>query len=528
MDDKLRYVTKRKIGSGGMAVVYLAHDKILGREIAMKVLHPHLAESEKARKRFENEASAIAALSHENIVKIFDFGITDEKCFLVMEYLSGNTLLEFIRKFAPIPNLVILSICHQLFSGLKEAHGKGICHRDIKPSNLMIDNNGYLKIMDFGIAHLMGNDSMTMTGSFMGSPNFMSPEQVAGKRVTEKTDVFSAGLVAYMCATGEPAFAGETINHVFHAIESCQPAPVFMKNQKILPDLSNIIDRCLKKDPQDRPSAAECCSIMESFRISEKMTVSRNRITGLIENSTQYKILEDEELFNHFHGKAKESFKRKNKAIAIKELSIASCFGTVSEFEKKILYKAGKGNKNKRLFFLGTCFLFCAIASLLFFRSHTKRFDNHNTALVNNGILKHGDSTRIESVNVPQKTIPVQNERINPGDKFHVKSEIVRSNAAAPVFVDKNNDNAILTSVDSTKMKKNGNAIVYIKTNPPWTKISVDGIFVGEYPTISFAIVSVGNHTVSIQKDGFQKVEFSIDCNTNDTIEKRIQLSPNP
>jgi len=142
MNDKLRYVTKKKIGSGGMAVVYLAHDTVLGRDVAMKVLHPHLAESEKARKRFENEASAIAALSHENIVKIYDFGISDEKCFLVMEYLTGSTVLEFIQKFAPVPNLILLSICHQLFSGLHEAHSKGICHRDIKPSNLMIDKNG--------------------------------------------------------------------------------------------------------------------------------------------------------------------------------------------------------------------------------------------------------------------------------------------------------------------------------------------------------------------------------------------------
>ncbi len=155
--------------------MFLADDTSLKREVAVKMLHPHLLQNEKTIKRFTNEARTVAALSHENIIKIFDFGGAGLRPFIVMEYVKGITLQELIDRHITLPDIITIEIALQTLSGLICAHEKGIYHRDIKPGNILIDYKGLVKITDFGIAFLVNEESLTLTGSFLGSPHYTSP-----------------------------------------------------------------------------------------------------------------------------------------------------------------------------------------------------------------------------------------------------------------------------------------------------------------------------------------------------------------
>ena len=373
-----------------------------------------------------------------------------------------------------------------------------------------------------------------MTGSFMGSPNFMSPEQVAGKRVTKKTDVFSAGLVMYMCATGESAFSGETINHVFHAIEACQPVPVFIKNKKVLPCITEIIDKCLQKEPDERPTTEECCTLVENFCRQEKLTVARDRVVRFLENQHESIISEEEELFNHFRNKAKINFQKRNKAVAIRELAIAAYFGTLNAAEIKMLSNADKRIKIRKKIVWGLCFIVLFIAGIAYYK--TESLQIHKRGKQDPSIVSHTVINK-DAVRSSPDTLKLidQNRKIKleldivskiSQTATGKKTVLKQSKQNKPAIMETHLDSISTSDTDKPHLSK-GNSIVFIKTNPPWTKISVDGIFVGEYPTISFAVVSAGAHTISVQKEGFQKFENSFECKNNDTIEQRIRLTPN-
>ncbi len=180
-----------------MASVFLATDTKLDSQVALKKIHPHLLNQKETIIRFTNEAKAIAQLSHENIIKIFDYGGSDSQPFLVMEYVNGTTLQKILENHNRLPDLVTAEIAFQVASGLLCAHNRGIFHRDIKPANILFSDDGYLRITDFGIAYLVNSESITMTGAFLGSPHYISPEQAEGRKVKGTTDIFSLGIILY-------------------------------------------------------------------------------------------------------------------------------------------------------------------------------------------------------------------------------------------------------------------------------------------------------------------------------------------
>lgn len=247
-----RYELLEPIGSGGMAVVYLARDMFLDRMVAIKVLREEYIDDQEFIRRFQREAKAVASLSHPNIVNIYDFGESDGKNYLVMEYVEGQTLKDIIKARAPLPLEQILDISRQICAGIAEAHSRNIVHKDIKPHNILIDKNGIVKVTDFGIAQAVNNITITHNKGILGSAHYFSPEQAKGDMVDLLSDVYSIGVVMYEMAVGKVPFTGD--NPVTVALKHIQMAPVAPSKQGVDldPALEWIIMKALAKKPYER------------------------------------------------------------------------------------------------------------------------------------------------------------------------------------------------------------------------------------------------------------------------------------
>jgi hypothetical protein len=244
-----RYEIQRRLGRGGMGSVYVAHDPVLGRMVAVKVFGGDL-DLPDARDRFAREARAAAAFSHPNIVTVYDFGEYDSQPFIVMEYVAGETLAGLIRRKAPVTLGDKVRWLEELCAGAGYAHQMQLVHRDIKPANLIIDRSGRLKILDFGIARILG--LATNTSVMIGTPGYMAPEQIAGDHIDHRADQFSIGVVAYELLAYKEAFPGDTLPMITHRILSEEPAPLAQMAPDAPSELIAIIHRTLRKRPVDR------------------------------------------------------------------------------------------------------------------------------------------------------------------------------------------------------------------------------------------------------------------------------------
>lgn len=247
-----RYQIIRTIGEGGMANVYLAHDIILDRDVAVKILRGDLAGDEKFVRRFQREAIAASSLSHPNIVEMYDVGEDDGKYFIVMEYIEGQTLKNLIKKRGALTLSEVIDIMLQLTSGLACAHESYIIHRDIKPQNVLILDDGRVKITDFGIAMALNSNELTQTNSVMGSVHYLPPEQANGSGATIKSDIYSTGILMYELLTGKLPFKGD--NAVEIAIKQMKdPIPsICLENPEIPQSIENIVLKATAKNPKNR------------------------------------------------------------------------------------------------------------------------------------------------------------------------------------------------------------------------------------------------------------------------------------
>jgi serine/threonine-protein kinase len=248
-----RYKILGELGRGAMGVVYKAQDPALDRVVALKTIL--LNEDSGARrdyqKRFSLEARAAGKLTHPNIVTTYDFGEEGDLAYLAMELLEGTELRERMEDGA-LPVAEAVGIAIQVADGLGFAHERGVVHRDIKPANIMLLERGDVKIMDFGIARMRSADQMTSTGIIVGTPRFMSPEQVSGQPVDQRSDLFSLGVLLYEMLTGVPLFAGEDTPQIAHKITGLEPEPPSHRNPEVTSMLDFVLARALKKDPEVR------------------------------------------------------------------------------------------------------------------------------------------------------------------------------------------------------------------------------------------------------------------------------------
>ena len=251
-----RYRIVRKLGTGGMANVYLAEDEVLGRRVAIKILNDRHAGDDQFVERFRREAKNAASLSHPNIVSIYDRGEAEGTYYIAMEYLDGRSLKELIVARGPAPVNVSIEYARQILAAIRFAHRHGIVHRDIKPHNVLVDAEGRLKVTDFGIARA-GASQMTEAGSIIGTAQYLSPEQAKGAPVDQTSDLYSVGVVLYELLTGVVPFSGDTPVEIAMKHLSSMPEPPSAKRAEIPRELDLVILRALAKDPADRYQSAE-------------------------------------------------------------------------------------------------------------------------------------------------------------------------------------------------------------------------------------------------------------------------------
>lgn len=259
-----RYEVKSRLGSGGMATVYRATDKNLGRDVAIKVLHEHLIHDDTFKGRFEQEAKFIASFNHPNIIQIYDFDTIDAEdgkiYYMVMPYLSGDTLIDVLdecrAKEATLSHDRITEIISDLAEALDYAQERGMVHRDVKPANILFDENQRAVLTDFGIARLAQTSNLTADGTIIGTPAYMSPEQATGQETDHRSDIYSLGIILFELLTGCPPFDEDSTVSILLKHAQTPPPSVSDFLGKQNPDLDNVLHKVLEKDPDKRYQSA--------------------------------------------------------------------------------------------------------------------------------------------------------------------------------------------------------------------------------------------------------------------------------
>jgi serine/threonine-protein kinase len=261
-----KYEVESVVGEGAMGVVYCAVDSMLNRRVAIKVMSDAIAQDAHLRERFLREAQAAGSLQHPNVVTIYDFGEVDGHLYIAMEYVEGEDLEDLLGSKVPLPLEGKLDLIIGVLQGLAFAHKRGVVHRDIKPANIRVDQDGKARIMDFGVAHLASSD-MTRTGTMLGTPSYMAPEQIVGGPVSPETDVFSVGAVLYELLTNTRPFRGDTLQTLMYQILSTMPSPITEVAPMLPPELNRIVMRALQKEPKDRyPHALDMANDLAMVR----------------------------------------------------------------------------------------------------------------------------------------------------------------------------------------------------------------------------------------------------------------------
>ncbi|HEV8269166.1 MAG TPA: serine/threonine-protein kinase, partial [Thermoanaerobaculia bacterium] len=280
---------KAPLGAGGMGEVYRAEDLRLKRSVAIKVLPSDLAADPERLTRFSQEARAASALNHPNIVTLYEIGREGGSPYIAMELVNGKTLRDLLAAGA-MPMRKLLPVASQRADGLAKAHAAGIVHRDLKPENVMVTPDGYVKILDFGLAKLIGGpgneegavfpESMTRTGFVLGTAGYMSPEQASGQVLDFRSDQFTLGLILYEMATGKRAFQRATAVQTLSAIIQDEPEPIDVLNPGVPAPLRWLVDRCLSKDREERYAstkdlAQELRTLREHLTVTGDTTANR-------------------------------------------------------------------------------------------------------------------------------------------------------------------------------------------------------------------------------------------------------------
>lgn len=251
-----RYKIVRLIGQGAMGTIYEAQDETANRRLAIKLFNPSVGGDEiqtaQLISRFDKEVKLLTEIDHQNVVKVYDSGEFNSRPYYVMEFIEGYSLQQAIRKGRHFDPLDLVDIMIQLASGVNHCHERGIIHRDIKPGNIMVTTDGVVKLTDFGVARAIWEETISKEGTILGTPNYISPEQIQGKSIDGRSDIFSIGVVLYEMLTGKKPFEGDSLHNIFYNIVNADPPEPTQLDPAIPQDLSRIVQKALAKDPEDR------------------------------------------------------------------------------------------------------------------------------------------------------------------------------------------------------------------------------------------------------------------------------------
>ncbi len=520
-----RYSIIRKINSGGMATVFLVEDKKLQRTVALKKLHPHLLEHGETVTRFTNEAKAIAALSHENIIKIYDFGESSGGPFLVMEYIDGITLTEFLEQHGTIPNSVAIEIALQIASGLHCSHTNGIIHRDIKPSNILIRKDGTIIITDFGIAYIARNQSITMTGSFVGSPHYVSPEQIRGEKVTGKADIYSLGVVLYQCMCGVLPFDADTPHGIINSILNTNPKEMYSLNHRILYWLSDLIGQCFQKDPHLRPDSSVLIKLIENKASVDSLKISKSTIADFQSEPHRFMVQENTSLFSIYRKKGIDDLNAKKLIQGLKNLDQAERFGDLSSEDSKIKHRAVKKSKQTRFGWLYPGIIIPVLITSLvatFLVNKTPPPPPRNS--LNNTLPVTSDTELIITSTAMVQTEPLGSIPDTITSSVKELSEPLKVKEPAIHSTVDSSEKQQLSQIQKDSTTEPAEGFLKILTNPPWVTIYIDGIERGKTPKLNTIILTKGIHSMVLTKEGYQTHIDSINIVPSDTQTLRIRL----
>jgi serine/threonine protein kinase len=509
-----RYSIVREIGSGTSAMVFLAEDLHLRRQVAIKRLHPHLLGSHEAVGRFRKEALAVAALSHENIVRLYDAGDMDGRLFLAMEYVEGYSLDEVLRRHpGPLPNLVSLEILRQLLSGLAAAHRQSIVHRDVKPSNVLVDLEGGVRLTDFGLANLTGESSLTLTGALLGTPQFMAPEQVMGKEAGAKSDIFGAGLIFYRSLTGKHAFPGKTPQETLLAISRCKFSPPFLSNPKTLPCLLPLLNKMLAKDPGERGGADTCMTSLETIRAEEGFSLGRKTLARFLLDSEGARKEEERDLGELYAARAKSLRLQNFNAASLRVFAVAEQFGIDSEQTIEFLAL----RKKMRLFRTVTALSVLATGIFLAFMILERR-----TAAPE--VLP----SEASKVSIPAFSTlviaPTDSGKTTPESTPRLETQAVAKTAKSPERIrEKIPPHTVPTATSAPEPSQ---VSFLLKTKPPFAEVYIDGAYVGTTPMREPMLLTAGLHRIRIRREFWAPLDTTVDLKEGLNGELRVEMTP--
>ncbi|OGJ91085.1 MAG: hypothetical protein A2268_01995 [Candidatus Raymondbacteria bacterium RifOxyA12_full_50_37] len=499
----------REIGSGATATVYLCHHVSIDRKAAIKVLHSHLLADSKSLERFRREAQAIASLNHENIVRIYDFVVEKGNSYIIFEYIEGTTLKERLAEEKDFPPELAVPIAFEVCRALKAAHDVNIIHRDVKPENILLTRDGRVKLTDFGIARFLEMDGMTLTGALMGSPNYMSPEQVEGGEVGRTADIFSVGVLLYYMMTREHPFSGPSHAKIIRNIMTGSYTPAETANRRVNLLASRVVDTCLRKDPAERYGSAEkllqaLASLNECFGFSDpaeelRRFFSMERMAYLkgFAGSLSAALLKQ----------AHSDLAKKNTARALALLNHLLCLNPADR-EALRLYKR-MSRKRSLKFFAGIGLCVFLLAAGLFFVLHR---DTPNPLQAPPSVSVPLPDTMLATSDSVEESPPLSTQE-------PVVSKTARLMAA---LMPKKQDTVIVQAISvKSEVGRFGTFKLFTK---PWAKIYIDGEYKGNTPFLGTVIVSAGKHAVRLVNPFCTAFEDSIMIAGDSVTEKRYEL----
>lgn len=436
MIDKLineRYKVIDKLGGGGMSIVYLAEDLILKRKVAIKAISIPPREKEETLRRFEREVHNSSQLAHKNIVSMYDVAEEDDCYFLVMEYIEGPTLSEYIQNHGPLSLETAIQFTQQILEGIKHAHDNRIVHRDIKPQNILIDKNKTLKIFDFGIAKAISETSLTQTNHVLGTVQYLSPEQAKGESTNEGTDIYSIGIVLYEMLVGEPPFNGETaVSIAIKHIQDTIPNITTEKREEVPQALSNVVLKATEKDRADRYRT------IQQMRDDLSSVLHENRSNEekyeLDQTKTKTMAFSKDEISKKIDDTPKEKNIEETMQIPIMDQPVNH--QQFQSMESPIYEPPRKKSSKKKKFLFAYIFALLLIGLIAFvsmavFGSKYEEMpdisgktEKQTEKILKNHHLKIGDISRDYSDKYPEnqviKSRPGKGERVERGDKIDI------------------------------------------------------------------------------------------------------------
>ncbi len=363
-----RYKIVDELGHGGMSTVYRALDEVLERDVAVKVMHDHLAKRRENRKRFHREAKAIAKLKHPNILEIYDYSTFEAaRSFIVMELVDGLNLRQFVGTYGSIPVEIVALIALELSAALSHAHQAGVIHRDLKPENVMVSKKGEIKLMDFGIAHVVGAETMTQTGSLLGSPAHIPPELIDGEPVDIRSDIYSLGTILYFLATGVLPYDGVNAPQVFKKVLTGIFEEAEYIDAKVGSRFGRLINKCMAKDPNERFQTVD--DLVEELHVFLDLLdlVEDNELDSFFKDPKKYNAAFAERIVPRLLDATKKTKAKNNVPQLVTFFNRILAYDPENAEVKAMMRTLGRKQITKRTV-IGLFFLFIVFASLVILR----------------------------------------------------------------------------------------------------------------------------------------------------------------